>query len=229
MIEFDPRILRDCPVFSRASDDAMAFLETIVETEILEPGDRIVCGREENRQSVWFISEGLVNLTYWDADGKEATLLLLDADDVWVSLEGLEQLSRQIELVALKHTALIRTSEEQIGRLLMRHPELGARLFDFASRRISRLQGRLAELMTKSVRERVASALLQLGTELGEGKREGVGPLSLPVTHDDLARLVGASREMVTKVMGQFREAGWVQSRRKSIHLLNQRALQVVH
>ena len=110
----------------------------------------------------------------------------------------------------------------------MRHPELGPRFFDFALRRTGRLQQRLAEVMTKTVRERLATVLLKLGTEFGVEKSEGLRTLNLPVTHDDLARLVGASREMVTKVMGQFRSAGLVRSGRMSIDLVDQRALRVI-
>ena len=75
--------------------------------------------------------------------------------------------------------------------------------------------------MTKPVKERLALLLLKLATEYGEDRISGTRSLGLAVTHEDLARLVGASREMVSKVMRQFRDAGWVHSSRKTIEVVN--------
>jgi CRP-like cAMP-binding protein len=69
------------------------------------------------------------------------------------------------------------------------------------------LQRQLAELMTKPVKERLALLLLKLATEYGEDRISGTRSLGLAVTHEGLAQLVGASREMVSKVMRQFRDA----------------------
>lgn len=57
-------------------------------TDVLKPRDRVVC-LQENVDPIWFISEGLINLTYWDQEGRKATLLLLDPDDGGVH-EGIE-------------------------------------------------------------------------------------------------------------------------------------------
>ena len=219
--------LRGCALFSDASSEALTSLKDIIVTDVLEPGDRVV-RLTENVATIWFISEGLIQLTYCDVEGRNATLQLLGPEDVWVSLEGLKTLAYGIELCALKTTVLLRTTQQQIGRLLMRHPELGPRLFAFALRRTGRLQERLAEVMTKTVRKRLATVLLQLDTEFGVQHREGRHALNLSITHDDLARLVGASREMVTKVMGQFRIAGWVLCGRKSIDLVDQQAMRAI-
>ena len=179
------RRLRGCSLFSDASSEALTSLKDIVVTDVLKPGDRVV-RLPENVATICFISEGLIKLTYWDVEGRNATLQLLGPEDVWVSLKGLT-LAYGIELCALKTTVLLRTTQQQIGCLLMRHPELGPRLFDFALRRTGRLQERLAEVMTKTVRKRLATLLLQLDTELGVQHREGHHVLNLSITHDDLA------------------------------------------
>jgi CRP-like cAMP-binding protein len=117
-------------------------------------------------------------------------------------------------------------AQRQLESLCARHQELAYRVTKFSWRRLARLQQRMAELMTRSVRERLAMLLVRLAAEYGQEGARGVRTLGLNLTHDDLAHLVGSSREMVSKVMGQFRELGWVRSSRKTIELVDLPALE---
>lgn len=119
-------------------------------------------------------------------------------------------------------------THEQMESLLNRYPEMAYRVTKSSWLRIARLQQRLAEIMTKSVKQRLATLLLQLAADYGSDNDDGSRSLGLTITHDDLARLVGSSREMVSKVMGSYREMDWIRSSRKSIYLLDLSALQSV-
>jgi CRP/FNR family cyclic AMP-dependent transcriptional regulator len=182
----------------------------------------------EDENAIWLIKEGLMSLTYGDVEGKNATVLLLGPGDLFGALEEISPQVNGESVVALKPTVLCRMTQEQMEHLLHKHPEIAYRVTKFSWRRIARLQERLAEIMTKSVRQRLAVLLIKLATEYGQSKNDGVYTLGLTVTHDDLARLVGSSREMVSKVMGQFRELGWIRSSRKTIELLDLPTLQKV-
>jgi len=116
-------------------------------------------------------------------------------------------------------------AQSQLESLCARHPELAYRVTKFSWWRLARLQQRMADLMTRSVRERLAMLLVRLAAEYGQDRSKGVRTLGLNLTHDDLAHLVGCSREMVSKVVGQFRESGWVRSSRKTIELTDLTAL----
>lgn len=217
--------LQHCPLLAGIGPEEMEDLRVTTVMVKLSPQDRIVTTQEDER-AIWLIKEGLLSLTYGDSEGKDATVLLLGPGDLFGALEGVSTQEYGENVVALKPTVLCRMTQEQMENLLHKFPEIAYRITKFSWRRIARLQERLAEIMTKSVRQRLATLLVKLATEYGKGRDDGAHTLGLTVTHDDLARLVGSSREMVSKVMGQFRELGWIRSSRKTVELLDVPSLQ---
>ncbi len=211
--------LHHCPLFAGVSMKEMKHLAAITVMFKLEPQERIVYD-SERANAIWMIKEGLLTLTYGDAEGKGATVMLLSAGDLFGAIGEQQDLDYSQNVVALKPTVLCRMTQQQMETLLHKYPEMGYRLTKFSWRRIARLQQRLAEIMTKSVKVRLATLLLNLSDEFGEANADGTRSVGLTVTHDDLARLVGSSREMVSKVMGSFRDNGWIRSSRKRIDLL---------
>lgn len=219
--------LQHCPLFAGVGEREMRELGEITVMVKLEPQERILSVHQEQR-AIWMIKEGLVSLTYGDAEGKDATVMLLGAGDLFGSLTEGDGSEYGESVVALKPTVLCRMTQEQMEGLLSRYPETAYRVTKFSWLRIARLQQRLAEIMTKSVKQRLATLLLQLAADYGSDRDDGSRSLGLTVTHDDLARLVGSSREMVSKVMGFYREMNWIHSSRKSIYLLDLGSLQAL-
>jgi CRP/FNR family transcriptional regulator len=217
--------LQHCPLFTGISRQEMEHLRDVTVMVKLEPEDRILADPEDPN-AIWFIKEGLMSLTYGDAEGKDATVLLLGPGDLFGAMEGAEDLDYSQNLRALKPTVLCRMTQAQMEGLLNKHPEIGYRITKFSWRRIARLQQRLAEIMTKSVRVRLATMLVNLSTDYGEDLPEGGRSVGLTITHDDLARLVGSSREMVSKVMASYRDDGYIRSARKQIDITDLTALQ---
>ena len=212
--------LHHCPLFEGISMAEMKHLESITVMFKLEPQERIIYD-PETANAIWLIKEGLLSLTYGDAEGKDATVLLLNPGDLFGAMGDVEALDYSQNVVALKPTVLCRMTQQQMEALLHKYPELGYRVTKFSWRRIARLQQRLAEIMTKSVKVRLATLLLNLSEQYGGANPDGTRSVGLTITHDDLARLVGSSREMVSKVMGGFRDEGWIRSSRKQIDLLD--------
>ena len=175
--------------------------------------------------SVWLVQDGLLGLTYGDAEGRDATVLLLGPGDYFGLLDDEDGPEYGQSAVALRPSLLYRVERNRLERLVGQHPHLARRLARSSWRRIDRLQRRLAEIMTRPVRQRLAALLLDTAESYGEDGRDGGRSLGLTLTHDDLARLVGSSREMVSKVMGQFRASGWVRSARRTVELLDREAL----
>jgi CRP-like cAMP-binding protein len=217
--------LQHCPLFSGISRQEMEHLRDVTVMVKLEPEDRILSDPDDVN-AIWFIKEGLMSLTYGDADGKDATVLLLGPGDLFGGMEGSENIDFSQNLSALKPTVLCRMTQAQMEDLLNKHPEIGYRITKFSWRRIARLQQRLAEIMTKSVRARLATMLVNLSTDYGADLPGGGRSVGLAISHDDLARLVGSSREMVSKVMSSFRDEGFIQSSRKQISIADLPALQ---
>lgn len=216
--------LQHCPLFLGISKQEMEHLRDVTVMVKLEPED-LILSDPDDPNAIWFIKEGLMSLTYGDAVGKDATVLLLGPGDLFGGMEGAQTFDYSQSLVALKSTVLCRMTQQQMEALLKNYPDIGYRITKFSWRRITRLQQRLAEIMTKPVRVRLATQLLNLADEYGEDLPAGGRSLGLTITHDDLARLVGSSREIVSKVMGSFRDEGLLQAGRKQIDLVDRDGL----
>lgn len=218
--------LQHCPLLTGLSQREMRELQDITVMVKLQPQERIVATDQEPG-AIWLVKQGLISLTYGDAAGRGSTVVLLGPGDLFGAFEPGGDHALSESAVALKPAILCRMTRAQMEALLHRHPEIAYRITKFSWRRIARLQQRLAEIMTRSVKERLATLLLQIATEHGED-RGGVRSLGLTISHDDLARLVGSSREMVSKVMGQFRASGWVRSSRKTVDLVDLQSLEQI-
>ena len=100
------------------------------------------------------------------------------------------------------------------------HPEIAEQLLRVLARRLRRTNDTLADLIFTDVPGRVAKELLQLAQRFGS--REGGG---LRVTHDltqeELAQLVGASRETVNKALADFAHRGWLRLEGKTVVILD--------
>jgi len=104
-------------------------------------------------------------------------------------------------------------------------PEVAESLLQALAQRLRRTNDALADLVFSDVPGRVAKALLDLGERFGQSMPDG-----LHVTHDmtqeELAQLVGASRETVNKALADFASRGWLRLESRSVVLLDVERLQ---
>jgi CRP-like cAMP-binding protein len=88
------------------------------------------------------------------------------------------------------------------------------------ARRLRRTNEAMADLVFSDVPGRVAKALLELGTKFGEDTPQGL-LVSHDLTQEELAQLVGASRETVNKALADFSQRGWIHIEQRQVTLLD--------
>ncbi|WP_407538779.1 Crp/Fnr family transcriptional regulator [Deinococcus radiomollis] len=100
---------------------------------------------------------------------------------------------------------------DNLRQLIRQHPDTAVALTAQVARQTRSLQERLSQLVFLEVSQRLALALLQLAQESSaEGASESGGPVALRgrISHQDLAYVVGSTRETITKLLGDFRGRG---------------------
>lgn len=168
--------------------------------------------------------EGRVRL-YKFAAGKELTLSIVDAGAL--SAEGAlgaQQLHGVYARTMEPSTAAL-VSPEQLRRLVREEPEIGLRMVEALSERLSVYADRMADLGRKSVRGRLAGLILALIGSEGVVGREGYR-IPTPYTHAELAAMVGAGRVAVTNALLALRGEGCVEIRNRYIHVPDAEALE---
>jgi CRP-like cAMP-binding protein len=99
------------------------------------------------------------------------------------------------------------------------HPEVGERLLQVLARRLRRTNDSVADLIFTDVPGRVAKSLLQLARQFGS-QESGLLRVTHDLTQEEIAQLVGASRETVNKALADFAHRGWLRLEGKSVLIL---------
>jgi CRP-like cAMP-binding protein len=115
---------------------------------------------------------------------------------------------------------LIGLGHDALEPWLIQHPEVALKLLNALARRLRRTNETLADLVFSDVPGRVAKALLDLSTRFGRPADDGI-LVAHELTQEELAQLVGASRETVNKALADFATRGWLRLEARAVVLLD--------
>lgn len=174
---------------------------------------------------VYFLMEGQVKIYYRGPSGRKVTLAILNAGEVFggLALNGDELHEEGAESIA--PSTIYSMSALDFQTLLSQRPTLGLRVIRRLRRQERRLERQIASLVFKTVPERLAETLLALGDEYGQPCRHGHS-LDLEISQQDLADLIGATRQVVNATLKQFQHRRLVDPRRHLICFIDRPGLQ---
>ena len=157
-------------------------------------------------------------------DGKELTLAVLEAGEIFGEVDVLEKTARDsvAEVLDDAHICLIR--REDFERFLKSQPQCSFKLTKLIGFRMKQIENRIEDLVFRDAPARLAHLLLDLGNSFGTERPEGRA-IKAKVTHQELANLIGTTRETVSLTLGQFRQAGLIAMEKRQITLLNEKGL----
>jgi CRP/FNR family transcriptional regulator, cyclic AMP receptor protein len=181
-----------------------------------QPGDRL-----------YIIVSGKVKIGRSSPDGRENLLTIMGPSDMFGELSILDPGPRTSSATTITDLCAVSIDREALCAWMVERPEIIERLLRVVARRLRRTNDNVADLIFTDVPGRVAKQLLQLAQRFGT-QEDG----ALRVTHDltqaEIAQLVGASRETVNKVLGDFAHRGWITLEGKSVLISNSERLRQV-
>jgi CRP/FNR family cyclic AMP-dependent transcriptional regulator len=172
----------------------------------------IVLNEGDHSHSMYVILSGRVKVYLSDEEGNEVILNTLGTGDYFGELSLLDDAPRSASVVTLEPCRLLILSEGNFKQLLASHPEVAFQVLKDLIRRVRRLSENVRSLALLDVYGRVARTLLDLATEVS-----GKLMVTERLTHKDLAGRVGASREMVTRILRDLVVGGYIQMENKYI------------
>ncbi len=217
------QILHKCPVLGDAPADALTRLAATAQTQsyrarqvVYLPGDRAV--------SVHFIANGRVKISKVTRDGKELTLAYRTSGDFFGETCLLDGGPREEMVEAMENTTSVELDRAGLDRVLADNAQVS---YPFARALISRwlgLQAKVEQLVFKDVGSKLAELLLRLGSEHGVEHRRGL-VLGLKITHQEMANLIGSTRETVSLTLSQFKRKGYIYTEGRKVILADREAL----
>lgn len=199
------------PLFAGLAPAELAAVASLL-AERSYPRQAVIFHEGDPVEAVYFLQEGLVKVSTVTDDGREQTLSLLRPGDFFPHVGFLEGGSYPATAVALTDSRLARLGRAELMRLLEENGRLAVRMLQDLARRLTNLQRRLRHLAHRNLHARLSLALLHLAEEHGAPLPDGAVLLTLPITHQELANLIGAARESVSRALGDLRQAGAVAS-----------------
>ncbi|GGM05445.1 Crp/Fnr family transcriptional regulator [Nakamurella endophytica] len=169
---------------------------------------------------LYIILSGKVKLGRNSPDGRENLLAIMGPSDMFGELSVFDPGPRTSSATAVTDVRLATMDRAALREWITKRPEIAEQLLRVLARRLRRTNNNLADLIFTDVPGRVAKALLQLARQFGQ--QEGS---TLRVTHDltqeELAQLVGASRETVNKALADFAHRGWIRLEGKTVVIMD--------
>lgn len=208
-------ILSRAGVFQGVDPEAVQALLTELET-VRFPRGTTIFNEGEPGDRLYIIIDGKVKLARHSSDGRENLLTIMGPSDMFGELSIFDPGPRTSSAVCVTEVTAASMNSDLLHRWIDDHPDISAQLLRMLARRLRRTNNSLADLIFTDVPGRVAKALLQLANRFGT--QEGA---NLRVTHDltqeEIAQLVGASRETVNKALAEFAHRGWIRLEGKSV------------
>ncbi len=216
--------LMHAPLFAALDAEAAAAMQTSMVERRLSRGD-VLFHEGEPGDRLYVIVEGKVKLGTTSGDGRESLLAVLGPAEMFGELSLFDPGPRTATATAVTDATVQGLGHEALRPWLTGRPEVAEALLQALAQRLRRTNEAMADLVFSDVPGRVAKALLDLGDRFGQ-----VTPEGLQVTHDltqeELAQLVGASRETVNKALADFAQRSWVRLESRSVLLIDLERLQ---
>ncbi|MDQ3864251.1 MAG: Crp/Fnr family transcriptional regulator [Actinomycetota bacterium] len=190
----------------------------------LSAGESMPLDPKTHAQQTLLLLEGRARLC--EEGPPERTLTASVAEGgTMVGVTGLAARPGGLRLEALAPSLVCLVATEDFERLLMRNPGVGLSLLHILAERIVVLEGRLTDLAYRKVPARLAGTIVRLAEGEGIVTREGSSRIPTRYTHQQLASMIGANREAVTRAMRALREGGAIEVRGRRIHVVDQETL----
>ena len=195
------------------------------EFEVMEVSrGQILFHEGEPGDSLYIVLSGKVKLGRRASDGRENLVAVMGPSDQFGELSLFDPGPRTATAVVVTDGRVARLPKAALQKWVEERPQIAMQLLRVVARRLRRTNTMLADLIFVDVPGRVAKQLLQLAQRFGS-----VEGGQLRVTHDltqeELAQLVGASRETVNKALADFAGRGWLRLEGKSVVILDRERL----
>ena len=215
----DEAEVRKAPLFSALDDESSATLrESMLPVKVSKGNTLFKEGDAGDR--LYVVVEGKLKLGTTSTDGRENLLSILGPGEMFGELSLFDPGPRTATATAVTDARLLSLSNDKVIGWVSQHPKVSLQLLGRLAQRLRRSNEVLADLVFSDVPGRVAKAIMDLGNRFGVQKEDGLH-VNHDLTQEELAQLVGASRETVNKALADFAGRGWVRLEPRSVVVLD--------
>jgi CRP/FNR family cyclic AMP-dependent transcriptional regulator len=208
LVPIDQEVLRKAPLFTALDDAASASLLANMVSVKISKGT-ILFAEGDGGDQLYVIAEGKLKLGTSSGDGRENLLSILGPGEMFGELSLFDPGPRTSTATAVTDAKLLSLGQEKLLPWLAENPKVALQLLARLAQRLRRTNEAVGDLVFSDVPGRVAKALIDLGERFGKKTDDGLF-VHHDLTQEELAQLVGASRETVNKALADFAGRNWL-------------------
>jgi CRP/FNR family cyclic AMP-dependent transcriptional regulator len=197
-------LLRNLPLFVGVADSALMGISRVARQR-KAPRNTTIVRAGAATDSVYVLVSGCAKVCNSDAEGREVILTLLGPGEFFGEMGLIDDSPRSADVIAEESCELIVIAKDDFERCLALSPDLALNIMKSLVRRLRQADRKIESLALMDVYGRVAKLLLDFSEDEG-GKRV----VRRKLTKQDMAKMIGASREMVSRVMKDLETSGYI-------------------
>ena len=211
--------LQRCELFSELSTESLERIELRCRARKLAARTPIYLPTEV-ADSVLLLTSGMAKICNLTSDGKQSILAFVEPGELFGELAMFERETREEYVETIEASTLVVIPLAAMQELVEQNHRVALSLTKMIGLRRHRIERRLKNLLFLCNREKLVHLLLDLAEQFGVHCAEGI-KLRIKLAHQEIANLMGSTRETVTILLGQLKDKGLIEVGRKRIVLLD--------
>jgi CRP-like cAMP-binding protein len=212
----DRSLITDVELFRDIGPTDLDLLADAAEIRAFNRGD-VIFTEGDDPAELFVVLSGRIAIANKSIDGRESVVALMERGDLFGEMPLFDGLTRSAEARALEPSDVVAITSAPLRQLYESQPELLWGVVALLANRLRNTDEALADSVFLDVTGRTAKRLLELAGDADE--------FSLPITQEELAGMVGASRERVNKAIASFVRLGWIEQTDRRYRITNREQL----
>jgi len=172
----------------------------------------VIFYQDDPADSILILNRGCVRVSMVNSEGREKIIGLFQTGDIFGENLLSNQSSRQVQATAHDECWVSIISRDHFLQLVSQKPGLALNLIEILTQKLSEAREDIGALSFLDTENRVARTLIKLGKEHGKFivSKKSMLKLKIPLSHEQLARMIGGNRPHISTIMSKFKKKGWV-------------------
>lgn len=186
---------------------------------------KIVYQSGDAAKYLYLIHSGYVRTYRLSPEGREVTFGLLGAGNIFGELALISNVPQSSFAEIMNEVEISLLPRADFEAMLRRRPDVAYNVMVRISERLNQAEDLIEDLVNRDVTSRVARTLLQLADRFGRTQNGGDMMIDLRLPYQEIANMVGSTRETVTRAISQMQQNHWVRLESGRLYLMNREAL----
>ena len=215
--------LKRCDIFHGLSKPDLDKVGAIAHERTI-PKKEIIYAPEDKNEVMFILKKGRVRIFKLSSEGKMMTLVILKDGDIFGSMSLIKGGVSKSYAETLDDSYICAIRQEDFHNLIKDMPGIALGLVEKINQRLKEAEDRIEDLVFRDVPGRIASVLLKLAEQFGKDNSAGT-QISFKITHQELADMVGTTRETATVILNELKKDEVLKIEDKYITVIDEKAL----